>query len=150
MADEVYTINSPKEMKLLAARQLTAAAAGDTWLLDGELGAGKTTFVQGAAEAAGLAEPVTSPTFTIVADYPVPPPHRLKRFVHVDLYRLTDAEAQTEPAVLEVLAQAGRNDRLTVIEWADKLGVLKPRQAVRIYFAHGAAPTERTVRVMEP
>ena len=58
--------------------------------LHGELGAGKTALVQGLAAALGVAQPVTSPTFALVLEYPLPDGRRL---VHMDLYRLQELEA---------------------------------------------------------
>src|ERR671919_1180523 len=81
---------SAEETEALAARLAARLVVGDVVTVSGELGTGKTTFVRGASRALGVAEPVTSPTFTIG--------HRYRGDVdvsHLDLYRLagvSDAE----------------------------------------------------------
>lgn len=62
--------------------------------LKGELGAGKTAFVQSVARALNITEPVTSPTFVIVAAYQIPHPV-FSRLVHIDAYRLTQEDPDT-------------------------------------------------------
>ena len=74
---------SPEETEALAARLARAPAAGDVVAVSGELGAGKTTFVRGAARALGVTGPVSSPTFTIGHRYEAPTP-----VAHLDLYRI--------------------------------------------------------------
>ena len=83
-------------------------ALGDVVLVEGELGAGKTTFVRGACRALGVEGPVTSPTFTIGQRYPAPVP-----VAHVDLYRVADLEAE-DP---DLLADYLRPDTIAFVEW---------------------------------
>ncbi len=101
------------------ARQLAAdARAGEVWALVGDLGAGKTHFVQGVAAGLDAPGPVTSPTFTLVHEYPG---GRLPVY-HFDFYRLRTAD--------ELLALGWEEytggDGLTVVEWADKFPELLP------------------------
>lgn len=92
-------------------------------LLYGDLGSGKTTFVQGLARGLGITEVVTSPTFALVHQYPQSTPP----LVHCDLYRLDPTEVsglgifEESPAVL------------TVIEWAERLPYL-PTPALELHF----------------
>ena len=74
---------SPEETEALAARLARRLRAGDVVAVSGELGAGKTTFVRGAARALGVSEPISSPTFTIGHRYDAPVP-----VAHLDLYRV--------------------------------------------------------------
>ena len=79
--------SSPAETEAIAGRLAARLAPGDVVYVSGELGSGKTTFVRGAAQALGVAGPVTSPTYTIG--------HRYDGVSHLDLYRfeeLTDAD----------------------------------------------------------
>ncbi len=76
------------ETEALGARLATSLNDGELVLVEGELGAGKTTFVRGAARALGVTVPVTSPTFTIGQRYPAAAGRTV---AHVDLYRLADA-----------------------------------------------------------
>ena len=80
---------SPAETEALAARLAARLRAGDVVAVSGELGAGKTTFVRGAARALGVAGPVSSPTFTIGHRYEAPTP-----VAHLDLYRITGLDAE--------------------------------------------------------
>lgn len=86
-------------------------AAGSVVALEGLLGAGKTTFVKGIAEALGIDEQITSPTFTIVSEYLGVLP-----LYHIDLYRIGSSE-EIELLGLEELVY-GKG--ISVVEWADK------------------------------
>jgi len=77
---------APEDTEAIAAGLAGRLAPGDVVLVRGDLGAGKTTFVRGAARALGVSEPVTSPTFTIGQAYAGNVP-----VSHLDLYRLADA-----------------------------------------------------------
>lgn len=84
---------------------------GSVVALEGPLGAGKTTLVKGIAEALEIAEPITSPTFTIVSEY-------LGRFplYHIDLYRVGSSEELELLGLEELIYGAG----VSVVEWSDK------------------------------
>jgi len=106
-----------------ATRAIAAAMAGllepgDVVGLSGDLGAGKTRFVQGAAAALGVEEPVVSPTFMLVREYEGRVPVQ-----HVDAYRLSGA-AELEDLGLEEVLPA---DAVAFVEWADRVaGALPP------------------------
>ena len=90
------------------------AAPGDVIALVGDLGAGKTTLVQGLARGLGVTSAwVSSPTFTIINEHP----GRLA-LVHVDLYRLESARELGEIGIGEVL---GRDDAVVAVEWWTRL-----------------------------
>ena len=89
-----------------------AAVAGDRFLLEGPLGAGKTTFVQGLAEGLDVHAPVSSPSFVIENQYR----GRLVLY-HVDLYRLE----RVEPELWESLEEHLYGDGVTAVEWAERL-----------------------------
>jgi tRNA threonylcarbamoyladenosine biosynthesis protein TsaE len=97
----------------LAAAVAQALRPGDVVLLDGELGAGKTTFVQGLAAALGIPGPVTSPTFTLVDVHPVPGGFDL---LHVDLYRLENLHEVIDLALPEALEDGA----VVVAEWGSR------------------------------
>ncbi len=104
---------------------------GDIVCLEGELGAGKTCLVQGIGEGMGIVEPITSPTFTLIAEYaPAPPAPTL---YHIDVYRL-------DKAVPEAMA-LGLDDYLLgdgacVIEWADRIRSVLPQERLWITLRH--------------
>lgn len=95
----------------------------DILALSGPLGAGKTTLIQGIAEGLGVADYVTSPTFILINEYPGRLP-----FYHIDLYRLEDAAQIEELGISEYFEKDG----VVVIEWAERLGLLLPKNAKRI------------------
>jgi tRNA threonylcarbamoyladenosine biosynthesis protein TsaE len=106
---------SPAETEALAARLAADLRPGDVVLVSGELGAGKTTFVRGAARALGVGVPVTSPTFTLARRYEdgrVP-------ISHLDLFRLSGLDAE-EP---ELLADELADDCVAFVEWPEHGGV---------------------------
>ncbi len=94
------------------------ARPGEVWALVGDLGAGKTHFVQGIVAGVGASGPATSPTFALVHEYTG---GRLPVF-HFDFYRLETAGEALALGLEEYLDGNG----LTVIEWADKFPALLP------------------------
>lgn len=141
------TIRGVKEMDVFAVEVAGSLNTGDVLLLYGDLGAGKTTFVQGLARALEVKEAVTSPTFNIVAEYGVPVCRGINTLVHVDLYRLNDGEALSDTAVQDVVSRVKEDGRITVVEWADRLGDYFPKGARRIFLEH-VGKEERLVRVV--
>jgi tRNA threonylcarbamoyladenosine biosynthesis protein TsaE len=96
------------ETEAIGARLAATLAPGDVVLIEGELGAGKTTLVRGAARALGVQGPVTSPTFTIGQRYPGSTP-----VAHIDLFRVPDLSGE-EP---DLLADYLRPDTIAFVEW---------------------------------
>ena len=85
MTQQPYISSSPEETENAAAELAARLEPGDVVLVSGELGAGKTTFVRGAARALGVGGPVTSPTYTVGQVYAGPDGREV---AHLDLYRL--------------------------------------------------------------
>jgi tRNA threonylcarbamoyladenosine biosynthesis protein TsaE len=100
--------SSAAETEALAAELAAALAPGDVVLVEGELGAGKTTFVRGACRALGVDGLVTSPTFTIGQRYSCRVP-----VSHLDLYRVADL-GDEDP---DLLADYIGPDRIAFVEW---------------------------------
>ena len=96
------------ETEALGAELAATLRAGDVVLVEGELGAGKTTFVRGACRALGVTAIVTSPTFTIGQRYAAPIP-----VSHVDLFRVEDLRGE-DP---DLLADYVRPDTIAFVEW---------------------------------
>jgi tRNA threonylcarbamoyladenosine biosynthesis protein TsaE len=125
----------------LASRLAGTLPGGTVLALVGELGAGKTSFVQGLAEGLRVPElsQVLSPTYTLVNEYPG---GRLT-LVHVDWYRMTGSE---QARGLGLDEQVGRPDALTAVEWADLLPDLVPDDAVWIVLKR-LSPTAREIEI---
>jgi tRNA threonylcarbamoyladenosine biosynthesis protein TsaE len=130
-----------------ATRELAAAVAalarpGDLVLLVGDLGAGKTAFTQGFAEALGVDEPITSPTFTLVRTYAGK--HRLN---HLDVFRLERASEADDLGLGELL-----EDGITLIEWGDTIASALPADYLELRFVFGDDDDERTIepRIVGP
>ncbi len=127
-----YTTNSPKETKKLATEIASQFKGVRVIGLVGELGAGKTVFVQGLAEAMGITEVVNSPTFVLMKNYEVHEPEStVHNLVHVDAYRLNDSQELNDIGLEEYL---NKKNTIVVIEWADKVKDLLPVDSVMIEF----------------
>jgi tRNA threonylcarbamoyladenosine biosynthesis protein TsaE len=140
---------SPAETEALGAELAAELAAGDVVLIEGELGAGKTTFVRGACRALGVTGVVTSPTFTIGQLYrlePVAPGRGPSEVAHVDLYRVGDLAGE-DP---DLLADYLRRDTVAFVEWpqaaAAELVELAFGRILRVRLAH-AGEDRRTVEI---
>lgn len=106
--------------------------------LYGDLGSGKSVFARGAAEAFGITH-VSSPTFTIVCEYPTEP-----KLYHFDAYRLCDSDELFAIGYADYL----RDDALLLMEWANLVRDALPSDRLDV-FINGSGMDERTV-TMEP
>ena len=110
---------------LAFGRQLAATLQpGDVLALVGDLGAGKTCLVKGLAAGLGIAQVVTSPTFTLIHEYT----GGRYPLAHVDLYRLESPAAAVAIGIEDYLGGPG----ITVIEWAERIESLLPVGTKRI------------------
>ncbi|MEK7458949.1 MAG: tRNA (adenosine(37)-N6)-threonylcarbamoyltransferase complex ATPase subunit type 1 TsaE [Patescibacteria group bacterium] len=108
-----FTSHNAQETQAVAAEFAATLHGGETVVLIGDLGAGKTTFVQGLAAALGVTARVKSPTFTVMNEYA----GGSLRLLHLDLYRFTDA---TELRAL-ALEDERRPDTVVLIEWPNAI-----------------------------
>lgn len=138
-----HETSSPDQTEAIAAELAAGLAAGDVVLVEGELGAGKTTFVRGACRALGVEGVVSSPTFTIGQRYPAAVP-----VSHLDLYRVADL-GEEDP---DLLADYIGPDRIAFVEWPGgavaRIAWLS-HVAARVLIEH-AGGDERTVTVEAP
>jgi tRNA threonylcarbamoyladenosine biosynthesis protein TsaE len=127
---------SAEETEALGARLAESLSPGDVVLVRGELGAGKTTLIRGAARALGVEGPVTSPTFTIGQRYEGQIP-----VSHLDLYRLGETGLATEePALLDDYLTP---DTVAFIEWPDAAEPGLDRVALSIEISHAGEDRRR-------
>lgn len=136
---EVITKNYQETQKL-GSEFAKILKGGEIIALVGELGSGKTTFVQGLAQGLGIKRRIISPTFIIVRHYKlkikrtlrVQKP-KLENFYHIDLYRLEN-NLENEIKNLGLTDVWGKKENIVVIEWAEKIKDLLPEDTVWVNF----------------
>lgn len=138
MATRIVETSDPLQTESLGAELAAALTPGDIVLVTGDLGAGKTTFVRGAAEALGVSDPVTSPTFSVG--------HRYQgshiTVSHLDLYRLAGL-SEEEPDLLEDYLGP---TRIAFVEWPEDSSAELRGARVRVTLTH-LGGDERRVEV---
>ena len=142
----VFEVHSVEETWGLARQFAAELKPGDVVCLEGDLGAGKTTFTQGLAAALGVDGRVTSPTFCLVQEHrslvprdsrvPLVAPTALgvksTLLVHMDLYRLHDEDDVLAIGWEDYLSEGA----ILVVEWPERAGSLIPSTAKHIVFTH--------------
>ena len=124
----VFEVSSVEETWALARELAKELKPGDVVCLEGDLGAGKTTFTKGLAAALGVPGRVTSPTFCIVQEHQSPE----ILLVHMDLYRLR-GEEDVEAIGWEDYLSRGA---ILAVEWPERAGSLLPPTARHVVFHH--------------
>jgi tRNA threonylcarbamoyladenosine biosynthesis protein TsaE len=114
---------SPEETEATGERLAATLGPGDVVALVGELGAGKTCFIQGLVRGLGVTTRATSPTFVLINEYRGRLPVR-----HVDAYRTGSLAELQDLGLPELFA----GDGVTVVEWADKLRPLLPPGTIEV------------------
>ena len=136
--------------EIVRARPARVGTRGAVVLaLSGDLGAGKTTFAQGFAAALGVKEKVKSPTFVLMKIYELKQEAGIKKqgfrhFVHVDCYRVQYPKDLLHLGMRNLLKD---HDAIVLIEWAERVKKILPRDTVRIYFSHGAKANDRRMKI---
>lgn len=129
---------SPSETAALAAALAAMVGTGDLIVLSGDLGAGKTAFAQGFGAALDIAEPITSPTFTLVREYT----GRMKMY-HLDVYRLDQIEEALDLGLAELLD----DDAVTLIEWGEAILPALPPEYLVVRLELGDDDDERLLEL---
>lgn len=124
MEEIVVESFSPEETFALGRRIGEEAKAGEVFTLIGDLGVGKTVFTQGMAAGLGIAEPVSSPTFTILQVYE----EGRCPFYHFDVYRIGDLSEMDEIGYEDCFYGEG----VSLIEWADLIEEILPEHYTQI------------------
>lgn len=126
-----FISHSPEQTKRFGVRLGTLLRAGDVIGLEGELGTGKTCLTQGIGQGMGVVEPITSPTFVLIAEHQPPAP--APTLYHIDLYRL---DVPVEQALAFGLADYLGSEGVCVIEWADRIRPVLPDEQMWIALRH--------------
>lgn len=142
--NKIFVTQNSKETQNLGRDFEKSLRVGDIVCLYGDLGSGKTTFVQGLAKGLGVKQRIISPTFIIVRCYELQTQNSkpksqnynsklksLERFYHIDLYRI-ESEKDLEGLGIEEIINDKNN--IIVIEWAEKMENLLPKKRIDIEF----------------
>ena len=121
-ATEIIT-KSVAETQKFVERLNTGTVVG----LYGQLGSGKTTFVQGMAKSLGIYQPISSPTFKLVSEYQ----GKAKKLYHIDCYRINNVADFLNIGGEEYLYP---ENAITVIEWADVISPILPENTIVVTF----------------
>lgn len=131
-----YTLPNLQTLARTTTQSLTS---GTTFALSGDLGAGKTTFVQFCAQELGLPH-ISSPTFILMNIQKIPRHPFLRYFCHVDAYRIHHPQELVDIGLMEYL-----HDKKTVcfIEWAEKIVSLLPKKRIELSFFHNTVHSRK-------
>ncbi len=139
----VYLSASTKQTKTIAKKLASQLNPGAVLGLVGELGSGKTHFVKGLAEYFGIKKNITSPTFVLLKPYSIKRKN-FKKLIHVDCYRLNSPKELLAIGFDEYL---NNTDYLVVIEWADKIKSLLPKNTQWIILKLRGKKNERIINI---
>lgn len=154
----VFKSNSPEQTRSFSTRFAKAVLRcgpgkkAAVIALQGELGSGKTTFLQGFARGLGIKEKVLSPSFVIMKKLKIPSyrPHasrfRFRDFYHFDCYRIDNQKELLALGLREIIT---RPQNIVVVEWADRVHGAIPRDSTWIRF-HLRGKSEREIRIQGP
>ena len=128
----------PEQTWAAAATLMESLEPGTVIALHGELGAGKTCFIQGLAAAMGITDPITSPTYTLIGEYE----GRMK-LNHIDLYRLANSVEALGIGLEEYL----ESDGITAIEWAERAEEILPESMLHVSIEKGRDEMYRQIEI---
>ncbi|MFQ6616081.1 MAG: tRNA (adenosine(37)-N6)-threonylcarbamoyltransferase complex ATPase subunit type 1 TsaE [Fidelibacterota bacterium] len=137
MAFKTLTSGSPEETREIASRFARSLSPGDVVALEGELGSGKTTFIQGLAQGLGIPDVVNSPTFKLVSEY-----EGRVTLYHLDFYRLESPRELVNLGLDHYLLGNG----IAAIEWADRFPDLIPEGALSVRLT-ASSESVREIRI---
>jgi len=140
MAAEKLTSAGPDETQAAGERLAQTLGPGAVVALTGDLGAGKTCFVQGLVHGLGVTTRATSPTFVLINEYRGRLPVH-----HVDAYRISTPTEMIDIGLLDLMDDEG----VTVIEWADRITSLLPPRAITVHI-EGLGDQPRTITIHRP
>jgi tRNA threonylcarbamoyladenosine biosynthesis protein TsaE len=147
MTTKTYTVVRPEDYGEVIKEMLSLTSADNSVVitLTGDLGAGKTTFVQQVGEQLGVSETIVSPTFTIMKRYQVEN-NRFEQLIHIDAYRI---EQEDEVLPLGLPALIKEQASIVCIEWPEKIPSAIPDQAVAVSIEINQDES-RTVTISRP
>ena len=133
-----YLTNNPAQTRklgeILAKEVLKTQPRGKALIfgLKGDLGGGKTTFLQGFSKGLGIKQKITSPTFVIMRRYKIQNTrYKIQNFYHIDCYRIEKPKEILNLGFKEIISNP---QNIVVIEWADRIRKILPKKAIIIKF----------------
>ena len=153
----IYYSNSKKETQKIASNLAATSrsnASGGIIALEGELGAGKTTFVQAFVKALGVKAKVKSPTFNIIKRYPINPNGyslmAIRYLYHIDCYRLKDHKEAIPLGIRDIFSAVGgpppkdgqaasggkASQNFVLIEWSERIKKILPKKLILVHIDH--------------
>jgi tRNA threonylcarbamoyladenosine biosynthesis protein TsaE len=123
--NEEYTTNSFEETQKLGEEFAQKISLGDFVAFYGDLGSGKTTFIQGLARGLGVKRRIISPTFIIVRHYRI----ENGSFYHIDLYRTESKNDLLGLGIDEIIED---KNNIVALEWAEKMGEMLPKKRIDV------------------
>ncbi|MEK7062388.1 MAG: tRNA (adenosine(37)-N6)-threonylcarbamoyltransferase complex ATPase subunit type 1 TsaE [Patescibacteria group bacterium] len=147
MIKTTSSAQTKKIAKLLAQEILSAKFPRKSALvlaLSGDLGAGKTTFVQGFLCGAGIRKKITSPTFVLIKNYELGIKNygNYKKIYHIDCYRIYKPKDILSTGIKEIL---NNPENIVLIEWPERIGRILPKTAIVIKLKYGKKENERII-----
>ena len=152
----IYRSNSPKETQKIASNlaktvdnrlRKSVIHRGVVIALEGELGAGKTTFVQGFAKALGVKSNIQRPTFNIIKKYPISSNGyslmAICYLYHIDCYRLKDHKEAMPLGIKDIFEEP---DCFVLIEWPERISKILPKKLTKVHIDH-IAPSKRKITI---
>lgn len=138
----ITNAGSAESTRKLAEDIAASLKPGDVLALIGQLGSGKTTFIQGLARGLGIDNFVTSPSFVIINEYRAGGHKGIASFFHIDLYRLDNEDEVRDLGILDLFGK----DNVVAVEWAEKAPSILPSDCKKIFFEF-ISESERRITV---
>jgi tRNA threonylcarbamoyladenosine biosynthesis protein TsaE len=131
-----YLTLGPNQTKKLGenlAKKIAKMSSEKTIVLglEGDLGGGKTTFLQGFAKGLGIKEKILSPTFVIMKKFKIPSPIRARYLIHIDCYRVKKPKEILNLGFKEIVSYP---KNIVTIEWAEKIKKILPKKTILVKF----------------
>ena len=133
----IFLTRSEADTMKFAAALANMLDAGDTVLLEGDLGTGKSVMARGVARALGIAGAMPSPTFTLLIPY-----EGTKKLYHFDLYRLADPDEFYAAGLDEFVG----GDGIALVEWP-QMAELEPEPALKLNLRRGEGDDDRLIEI---
>ncbi len=142
---EKIITKSFEETQALGLELAKKLKGGEVLALHGDLGSGKTTFMQGLAKGLGIKRNIISPTFIIMRTYAIGNDSNIQNLYHVDLYRIASENDIDGLGLKELL---GEKENIVAIEWPEKIKKVLPKNKIDIYFEY-LQEDKRKIRIAQ-